>query len=440
MTIPENLKNILPDTAGQSAKGHLTVGGCDAVDLVREFGTPLYVFDEATLRNGCRTFQQAFGERYSNTLVIYACKAFINRALAQVFKEEGLGLDVVSGGELYIAKSAGFPMDRVYFHGNNKTPHEIELALDCGIGQFVVDNFHELSLLNDAAQRAGITQDILLRLSPGVDPHTHKFTTTGIIDSKFGFPIVTGQAEEAIAQAIAASSVNLVGLHVHLGSPIFEIEPYKEAIKTVVKFAAEMRDKHGLELREFSPGGGFATPYTREDRSPGIAEYAEDICATLRDSVREYGVPEPRLVIEPGRSIVGRAGVAIYSTGAIKEIPGVRKYISLDGGMADNIRPALYGARYDALVANNKGIDTTERVTLAGKFCESGDILIKDIDLPKIDPGDIVAVPVSGGYCLSMASNYNASLRPAVIMVNNGKAKLVQRRETFEDIVRRDEL
>ncbi|MFW6112457.1 MAG: diaminopimelate decarboxylase [Chloroflexota bacterium] len=429
---------MLPDTAGQNEKGHLTIGGCDAIDLVKEFGTPLYVFDEATLRNGCRKFRQEFGERHSDTQVIYACKAYINRALAKVFKEEGLGLDVVSGGELYIARSVDFPMDRVYFHGNNKTPDEIEFALDCGIGRIVVDNFHELSVLNDAAQRAGIMQDILLRLSPGIDPHTHEFTTTGIIDSKFGFPIVTGQAEEAIVRAIGASNVNLVGLHVHLGSPIFKIEPYKEAVKTVIQFAAEMKDKHRFELREFSPGGGFATPYTREEHVPSIAAYAEEMCSTLSDSVREHDLPEPRLIIEPGRSLIGRAGVALYSTGAVKEIPGVRTYVSLDGGMADNIRPALYGAQYDAVVANKMGIDTTERVTLAGKFCESGDILIKDIDLPRIDPGDVVAVPVSGGYCLSMASNYNASLKPAVIMVNNGEARPIQRRETFEDIVRRD--
>ena len=441
MTGIEVLRSILPDTAEVSNEGHLVIGGCDVVGLADEFGTALYVFDEATLRNKCREYRKEFSDRYPDTLVIYACKAFLNRSLANIFIQEGLGLDVVSGGELYIARSVDFPMEKVYFHGNNKTPSELRLALDWGVGRIVVDNFHELALLDDAAQKAGFVQDILLRLSPGVDPHTHELTTTGIIDSKFGFPIVTGQAEEALVRAMSSPGLHPVGLHVHLGSPIFEIEPYEQAIEVVLRFAAGMRDRYApafAGIQEFSPGGGFAIPYTREDSAPSVAEYAEAISCRLRGLTEELDLCPPRLVIEPGRSIVGGAGVALYSAGAVKEIPGLRKYVSLDGGMADNIRPALYGARYEAIVANKMGAEAAERVTLAGKLCESGDILIKDIALPRIEPGDIVAVPVSGAYCLPMASNFNAALKPAVVLVSNGEAHLIQRRETYDDLIGRD--
>ncbi|MBT9149074.1 MAG: diaminopimelate decarboxylase [Dehalococcoidia bacterium] len=432
MRIPDDLKNILPEAAAVNNEGHLIIGGCDVVGLVGEFGTPLYLFDEATLRHKCREYRREFSKRYSHTLVIYACKAFLNLALAQILMQEGLGLDVVSGGELHVARSVDFPMEKVYFHGNNKTLSELRLALDWGVGRIVVDNFYELSLLDDAAQKAGVTQDILLRLSPGIDPHTHELTTTGIIDSKFGFPIVTGQAEEALVRAISSPGLRPVGLHVHLGSPIFEIEPYEQAIEVVLRFAAEMRPM--FELLEFSPGGGFAIPYTRHDSSPSVAEYAQAISSRLSGLAGELGLSLPRLVIEPGRSIVGRAGIALYSAGAVKDIPGVRKYVSLDGGMADNIRPALYGARYEALVANKMDAEAAERVALVGKLCESGDVLIKDIALPRIEPGDIVAVLVSGAYCLSMASNYNCSLKPAVVLVGDSKARLIQRRETYEDL------
>lgn len=437
----EVLRSILPDTAKVGNEGHLIIGGCDVVDLAGEFGTPLYVFDETTLRNKCREYRKEFTERYPDTLVIYACKAFLNRALAQIFMQEELGLDAVSGGELYIAQSVDFPMEKVYFHGNNKTPSELRLALDWGVGRIVVDNFHELSLLDDAARKAGFVQDILLRLSPGIDPHTHELTTTGIIDSKFGFPIVTGQAEEALVRAMSSSGLHLVGLHVHLGSPIFEIEPYEQAIEVVLRFAAGMRDRHApafAGVQEFSPGGGFAIPYIHEDSAPSVAEYAQSISCRLRSFAKELDLAPPRLVIEPGRSIVGRAGIALYSSGAVKEIPAVRKYVSLDGGMADNIRPALYGARYEALVANRMDDEAAERVALAGKLCESGDVLVKDIVLPQIEPRDIVAIPVSGAYCLSMASNYNAALKPAVVLVGDGKARLIQRREIYEDLTRRD--
>jgi diaminopimelate decarboxylase len=438
MSVLEKMANILPDTAGVNEKGHLTIGGCDVAKLAVKFGTPLYIFDEATLRGTCAEFRKEFGRRYANTLVIYAAKAFINRALARIFKEEGLGLDVVSGGELSIARSADFPMDKVYFHGNNKLREEIELAIGWGVGRIVVDNLHELSLVNEVARKAKVSQDILLRLTPGIDAHTHEYITTGVIDSKFGLPIATGQAEEAVAKALSASSLRLRGLHVHLGSLIFSVEPYLKAIEIVFGFAAEMRDKHGFELHEFSPGGGFAIQYTQDTPAPDVSYFARAISATIKSNSKELGLKPPRLIAEPGRAIVGRAGVAIYQVGAIKDIPGVRKYVAVDGGMADNIRPALYGSKYEAIVANKVNQKVLERVNIVGKFCESGDVLVKDAVIPRVVPGDIIAIPVSGAYCLSIASNYNASLKPAIILVKDGKARLIRRRESYDDLMRCD--
>ena len=429
------LSSIFPDTAQVSSEGHLVIGDCDTVKLAAEFGTPLYIFDEATLRSKCAEFTEEFTRRYADTQVVYACKAFINRALAMIFKEEGLGLDVVSGGELGVARSAGFPLEKVYFHGSNKGPEELQLAIKWGVGRIVVDNYYELSLLNEIAGEAGVVCEILLRLSPGIDPHTHRHTATGIVDSKFGFPIVTGQGEEALLQAMAAPNLNLIGLHVHLGSPIFEFEPYKEAVGAVLEFAAGMKRKHGFELKEFSPGGGFAIQYTRDVPAPRVADYAEVIVATFSSKCESSGLPLPRLIVEPGRSMVGKAGVALYTVGAIKDIPGVRKYVSVDGGMADNIRPPLYGSRYEAVIANRVGEAEAEKVTIAGKFCESGDVLLWDISLPRISPGDLLAIPASGAYCLSMASNYNLSLKPAIVLVKGGKTRLIRRRETYDDLV-----
>jgi len=429
---------IFPETARIDDRGHLTVGGCDVSSLAMEYGTPLYIFDEATLRNRCSEYRREFCSRYPSVQVLYASKAYLNRALAVLFEEEGLGLDVVSGGEFGIARSVGFPASRVHFHGNNKSAGEIDQAVAAGIGRIIIDNFHELGLVEASASKAGKVQEVMLRLSPGVDAHTHGHTTTGIVDSKFGFPIVTGQAEEALRKALASSHLDLIGLHTHLGSPIYEMEPYQEAIGIVLEFAARMRDRHGFEIREFSPGGGFAIQYTVDKPAPCTGEYAEVISGAIKEGCQHHGLPLPRLVIEPGRSIVGRAGVALYSVGATKDIPSVRKYVSLDGGMADNIRPAIYGSRYEALVANKALAKKEERVTLAGKYCESGDILIKDIDLPPLSPMDIVAIPASGAYCLSMASNYNASLRPPILLLKEGKARLIRRRETVEDLTRCD--
>jgi len=420
--------SLFPHATEINAQGNLVLGGCDTAQLAAEFGTPLYVFDEATLRARCQGFVEGFRERYPDSTVIYACKAFINVALAQILKEEDVGLDVVSGGELAVAQRVDFPPEKIYSHGSNKSRHELEMALDYGIGRVVVDNFHEVDLLGEVASKRGMIQDILLRVSPGIDPHTHAYTTTGVLDSKFGFSIQTGQAKEAVEKAMKAKGMNLVGLHFHLGSPIFDLEPYTRAMEVTLDFASQV----GLPLQEISPGGGFAISYTRDQQPPSVEAYAEAIASTLR------GQNNPRLIVEPGRAIVGPAGVALYSVGASKDVLGVRKYVSIDGGMGDNIRPALYQAQYEAVIANKMVEEEWETVSVAGRYCESGDVLLRDVLFPRMEPGDILAVPAAGAYAPSMASNYNLVPRPAIVMVKGGQARLIRRRETYEDLMRND--
>jgi diaminopimelate decarboxylase len=432
MRIMNSRLSLFPYTTDVSNKGHLVIGGCDCVDLAAEYGTPLYIFDEYSLRHKCAEFRNEFGQRYADIGVIYACKAFVNKALLCLLREEGLGLDVVSGGELGFAQSAGFAPDNVYFHGNNKSAEEIRLALDWGISRMVVDNFHELAMLDTIAEERGKVQDILLRLTPGIDPHTHKYITTGTIDSKFGFPLSSW--DDAVSQAMSARSLNLIGLHFHIGSLLFETEPYEKSIEVVLDFAANAKTKYDFKLKELNVGGGFAIQYVHTCPPPPISTYAKTIVSHVSNKCEELGLALPRLIIEPGRSIVGQAGVALYKVGVIKDIPGVRCYVSVDGGMADNIRPALYDSSYEAVIANKMSEKEANKVTIAGKFCESGDILIKDIDLPPVSTGDIIAVPSCGAYCLPMASNYNAALKPAIVMVNEGKARLIRRRETVQDL------
>lgn len=426
---------ILPLTAELGPEHELRIGGCSAVELARRFGTPLYVYDELTIRTRCREYRAAIEAVYPDALVLYASKAFSNLAILQLVRQEGLGLDVVSGGELFMALQAGVPPEVIYFHGNNKTPDELRMALEAGVGRVVVDSFFELELLDRLATEYGQRQPILLRLSPGVEAHTHDFRKTGILDSKFGFPISTGQAEQAVARALESRALELLGYHCHIGSQIFELEPYVETADIAFRFASEMRQKHGVELREYSPGGGWGVAYTAEDDPWPISEIVSKVGHALQQASARYGLGSSRMVIEPGRSIVAQAGVALYTVGAIKRIPGVRTYVSVDGGMADNIRPAIYGARYEAIVANKADAPRTERVTIAGKYCESGDILIKDIDLPPLEAGDILCLPTSGAYNLAMASNYNQSLKPAVVLVRDGEARLIRRRQTFEDLL-----
>ncbi len=436
--IDPQLVPVLPRTAAATAAGHLTLGGCDAVDLAAEFGTPLYVFDDEEIRATCRAYRQAFASRYENSEVVYASKAYLGRWLAALMDEEGMGLDVVSGGELAVAHSVGFPLERVLFHGNNKSEQELREAVEADIGRIVIDNFLELSTLERVAAEAGRTQRVLVRVSPNVDAHTHVKTTTGVRDTKFGFAIDGGDAEEAVRLAMNSPHLELMGLHCHLGSPIYDVEPYVLANEVMIAFAKEMSDRHGLELREYSPGGGFAMQYVRDRPAPAPDDYAEAVVGSLRKALDSEGLPEPRLTVEPGRSIIARAGVALYTVGARKAMPGVRTYVSVDGGMADNIRPAMYDAAYEAIAANRLGDAPKETVTIAGKYCESGDVLVRDVELPRLAAGDLLALPGSGAYCLSMASNYNHAPRPAVVLVRDGEATLVRRRETYADMMRTD--
>ncbi len=427
-------QRVFPDTTEINSRGNLAIGGCDALELASQFGTPLYVFDEEMLRDRCRQFVQEFRSRHQETIVVYACKAYVNPALARIFMEEGLGLDVVSGGELAVARAVDFPPRMVYFHGNNKGQEELRESLAWEIGRVVVDSFYELELLDKLANEAGRVQEILIRVSPGVDPHTHVHTTTGILDSKFGFPIQTGQAEEAVRAALRSSNLKLVGLHFHLGSPIFELEPYKVAMELVLNFASQFREE-GLTLQEISPGGGFAIAYTRDQEPPPIGDYAEAIVSTMLDTCRTLGMEAPRLVVEPGRAIVGPPGVALYRVGAVKDIPGVRKYVSVDGGMGDNIRPALYDAAYEAVVAGKMSMEPSDKVTIAGKYCESGDVLVRDIMLPPVEAEDVIAIPAAGAYCLSMSSTYNLNPRPPIVLAKGGEARLIRRREVYQDMM-----
>ena len=432
-------QQVFPESAGVNDKGHLVIGGCDTLDLADQYGTPLYVFDEDMVRSMCRGFVEGFTAKHADTTVVYACKAYVNPALARILMDEGLGLDVVSGGELAVAQAVDYPSRLVYFHGNNKGPAELRDALDWGIGRIVVDSFYELELLDKLAGEAGKTQEIMVRVSPGVDPHTHHHTTTGTLDSKFGFPIETGQADEAVRIALKSPNLDLTGLHFHLGSPIFHVEPYQAAMDIVLEFASRFREE-GLNLREISPGGGFAIAYTRDQEPPSIGEYADAIVSSMLEGCQRLGMDVPRLIIEPGRSIVGRAGVALYRVGAVKDIPGVRKYISVDGGMGDNIRPALYDAAYEAVVAGKADRTGSDLVTIAGKYCESGDVLVRDVSLPTVESDDIIAIPAAGAYCLSMASTYNMNPRPPVVAVKDGDSRLMRRRESYADLMANDVL
>ena len=428
------LSAILPIGSEVGPDGHLRIGGCDATELAGEYGTPLYVYDVSTMRTMCREFVGEFGDRYPNSRALYASKAYLGPAMARLVAKEGLGIDVVSGGELAVARAVDFPPEDIFFHGNNKSPAEIGEALDYGIGRFVVDSFHELALVDGMARDRGVVQPVMLRLSPSVDAHTHAKTTTGILDTKFGFPIETGDAAEAIRQALAAANLDLTGIHIHLGSPIFELEPYAVGIDTVLTFLAPFKDE-GLDLRDFSPGGGFAVGYVRDRLPPPISAYADVIARTVKDRCSDLGLAEPRLLVEPGRSIVARAGVALYTVGGVKDIPGLRRYVSVDGGMGDNIRPALYGARYEAMLANRASDGGGQNVRIVGKYCETGDILVDDVELPSPRTGDLIAMPGSGAYGISMAGNYNLNPRPAVVMVEDGRASLVRRRETYDDLM-----
>ncbi|MBE3578578.1 MAG: diaminopimelate decarboxylase [Caldanaerobacter subterraneus] len=429
---------MLHGTMRINSKGHLEIGGCDTVALAKKFGTPLYVIDEELLRQNCRAFYNGFKRDYPGNEVIYASKAFMTMAICKIIEEENLGLDVVSGGELYTALKAGFPPEKIYFHGNNKSREELIMALENDIGRIIVDNWHELNMLNELARKMNKVPNIYIRVSPGIEAHTHQYVKTGQIDSKFGFPLFNGDAMKAIEYALTLKNVNLVGLHSHIGSQIFDSYSYKAEIEIMMNFIKLIKEFLGWEVEELDLGGGFGIAYTEEDDPQPIEKIAHEMMQSVKEYSVSLNVKMPKIIVEPGRSIIGNAGTTLYTVGAIKEIPGIRKYVAVDGGMSDNIRTALYGAKYEAIVANKARLPGVEKVSITGKLCESGDMIIWDILLPEIEEGDILAVLSTGAYNYSMASNYNRLPRPAAVLVSNGQADVIVERETYEDLVRKD--
>ena len=421
---------LLPVTYRVNDAGRMEVGGCDLVELARTYGTPLYVYDEETVRCRCREFVQALGERGE---VLYSAKAFGSPGFLRVVASEGLGLDVVSEGELYLALAAGYPTDRIHFLGNNKSREDVAAAYEAG-ATLVIDGFQEFDLLSSVVP-PGSRLRCELRLSPGIRPETHDFIATGQLDSKFGFSIESGAARAAVEQALAHDRIELVGLHSHIGSQVFDLRGHLAAMEIVLDFLAGLRRELGFEPERLGAGGGLGIAYTREDRPPSPAEFVTTLLTALDQGTARRGLRTPLLVLEPGRAVAGPAGVALYTVGAIKDIPGVRRYVAVDGGMGDNIRPKLYGARYEAFLARDPEGVAAPPVTIAGKYCESTDILATDVPLPPVQTGDVLCIPAAGAYCLSMASNYNGMPRPAVVMVSEGEARLIRRRETFDDLL-----
>ena len=429
------LEQVLPPSAAVTAEGHLSIGGCDLVELAEEHGTPLVVYDEGALRAMARAYRAAFAALAPDVDVIYASKAYFGQAMLRLACEEGLCVDVASGGELFAALRAGFDPARIYMHGNNKDAREVGEALEAGVGTIIIDNLDEVALLEREAAARGMRQRVLIRVTPGVKPSTHSYISTGQLDSKFGFSIEGGPAAEAVAAVRAAPSLDLAGLHCHIGSQLFDLSSFPAAAAIVADFVAAVG---GEDLTVMDMGGGLGIAYTREDRPAAVEDYAEAVVDAVSSEWGRIGLPMPRVLVEPGRSIVGRAGVTVYRVGSTKVIPGVRTYAAVDGGMSDLLRPMLYGAVYEPLLANRADAEPTQTLRLVGKHCESGDVLVGEASLPPVGPGDLVCLPATGAYGVSMASNYNGVTRPAVVFVDDGEARLVTRRETYDDLIARD--
>lgn len=426
---------FVSDCISINGNGHLTIGGKDTVELANQFGTPAYIYDENEIRKSIREFKNSIDENYGgNGLVLYASKAFSCKEMYRICASEGIGIDVVSGGELYTALSVGFPTEKIAFHGNNKTYSELETAIENNVGRIIVDNITELETLNAIAAKHGKTAGIMFRIKPGIDAHTHDFVKTGQIDSKFGFALETGEAMEAVKAALKMPNIKLRGLHCHIGSQIFDIDPFELAAKVMLELFADIKAQTGVELEELNLGGGFGIKYLETDCPKPFGEYMKAVSKTVHEYSEKLGLKTPFVLIEPGRAIVGAAGITLYTVGAVKEIPDIRTYVSVDGGMADNPRYALYKSDYEAVCANKANEERSEIVTIAGKCCESGDLIQENTKLQKVQPGDILAVLSTGAYNYSMASNYNRIPKPPVVMIKEGEARIVVKRETYEDV------
>ena len=424
-----------------NSENHLVIGQHDTVELAKKFGTPLYVLDEDLMRDNCRAYKNAIDTYYDgHGLVLFASKALCTMYTGRLVAEEGLGADVVSGGELYTLYKAGFPMEKVFFHGNNKTPDEIELALNCGVGHIVVDNKYELELLNRIANEKNVNQRILFRIKPGIDAHTHDFVKTGQIDSKFGVALENGEAYEIHKLALSMSNIQIDGVHCHIGSQIFDVEPFCEAAKVMIGFIADLYDKLGIKVNILNLGGGFGIKYTATDDPIATSEYIHKVTNVVKELAQEKGIDLPFLVFEPGRSIVASAGITLYTVGCVKEIENVRTYVSIDGGMCDNPRYILYGSKYTAVLANNASAEPVAPITIAGKCCESGDLIQEHVMMPQIHVGDTLAVLATGAYNYSMSSNYNRIPRPPIVAVSGNEAKIIVKRETYDDLIKNDVL
>ena len=429
-------QKIKPVTTTVNAGGNLEIGGCDLVLLAKQYGTPLYVIDEKTLRSVCGDYRQAFAGCKKVTM-LYASKALCSLATTKIVSSEGFGFDVVSGGEIFTVYKAGADMSKVLFNGNNKSIEELMLALDLGVGRFSVDNFLEVSRLNGLAKAKNKTAEVLLRITPGIECHTHKYIQTGHLDSKFGFDLT--QVDEAVQFILKeGQNLKLKGLHAHIGSQIFETKVFEDEVDIVLREVARVNAKFGLSLNEINLGGGLGVKYVESDCPPSPKDLAEVVLSALDSACTKYGVELEKVYIEPGRSVVSTSGVTLYTVGSSKQVPQGKKYVAVDGGMADNVRPSMYRAEYSAQVANKPSQEAGETVTIAGRFCESGDILIENINLPKLETGDILCVYNTGAYNYSMASNYNRVTKPAMVLVNNSQSEPIIRRETLEDLISHD--
>ncbi len=429
---------MLNKNYGINNHNHLTMSGVDVCDIAEKYKTPLYLMDENLIRENCRIYKKALDENYENGLVLYASKAFSCLYMYKIIMEEGLGVDVVSGGELYTALSAGFPADKIYFHGNNKTPDELEYAISNNVGRIVVDNQYELENIQNIAEKTNKNVSVLFRIKPGIDAHTHEAIMTGQIDSKFGFAIENNEAFEIIEKAINCSHIKIAGLHCHIGSQIFDVAPFIECAQVMMKLIADIKDKYDIEIDELNLGGGFGIKYIASDDPIDYGEYIRCVANTINGICQTENIKKPKILMEPGRSIVGEAGITLYTVGAIKDIKDVRKYVSINGGLGDNPRYALYQAEYTVCLPEKMDAPLYETVTIAGKCCESGDIIAKDIMVPEINVGDLLCVFSTGAYNYSMASNYNRIPRLPVVMIKDGTDKLVIKRETYEDIIKND--